>query len=126
MDDLTLAQEADGVVHVRVVGDAQDVVIRDPRLLFGSKVLGQIGDRVAGDGHRCRAPRRAGGRLRIDARGVVDKVGGKARRRDLLLRERARELVDDRPHHLQMPQLLGADVGQQPLELRIRHGIALA
>ena len=57
---------------------------------------------------------------------MVDKVGGKARRRDLLLRERARELVDDRPHHLQMPQLLGADVGQQPLELRIRHGIALA
>lgn len=75
---------------------------------IGSKVLGQIGDRVAGDGHRRRAPRRAGGRLRIDARGVVDKVGGKARRRDLLLRERARELVDDRPHHLQMPQLLRA------------------
>ena len=76
--------------------------------------------------HCCRAPRRARRRLRIDARGVVDKVGGKARRRDLLLRERARELVDDRPHHLQMPQLLRTDVGQQPLELRIRHGIALA
>ena len=28
--------------------------------------------------------------------------------------------------YLKMPQLLGADVGQQPLELRIRHGIALA
>ena len=34
VDDLALAQEADGVVYVRVVGDAQDVVIRDPRLLF--------------------------------------------------------------------------------------------
>ena len=108
MDDLTLAQEADDVVHIRVVGDAQDVVIRDPGFLFGSEILGQVGDGVAGDGHRRRAPWCAGGRLWIDARGMVDEIARKARRPDLILGQRARELVDDGADHLQMAQLLGA------------------
>ena len=34
VDDLALAQEADGVVDVRVVGDTQDIVIRYARLLL--------------------------------------------------------------------------------------------
>ena len=34
VDDLPLPQEADDVVHVRVVGQTEDVVIGDPGLLF--------------------------------------------------------------------------------------------
>lgn len=34
MDDLALAQEADDIIDVRVVGQAQDVVIRYARLLL--------------------------------------------------------------------------------------------
>ena len=84
---------------------------------IGSEVLREIGDRVAGDGHRRRAPRRTGGRLRIDARGMVDKVACKAGRLDLLLGQRARELMDDGADHLQMAQLLGAQrsIGNVPM-----------
>lgn len=34
MDDLALAQEADDIIDVRVVGQAQNVVIRYARLLL--------------------------------------------------------------------------------------------
>ena len=34
MDDLAFPQEADGVVHIRVVGNAEDIVIRHARLLL--------------------------------------------------------------------------------------------
>ena len=40
MDDLALAQEADDVVDVRVVGKAQNVVIRHARLLLGCNCAG--------------------------------------------------------------------------------------
>ena len=48
MDDLPLPQEADHVVHVRVVGQTEDVVVGQARLLFRSQVLRQVGDHVAG------------------------------------------------------------------------------
>ena len=34
MHNLALAQELDGVAHIGIIRKAQDVVIRDPRLLF--------------------------------------------------------------------------------------------
>ena len=34
VDDFSLAQEADDIVHIRVIGEAKDVVIGDPCLLF--------------------------------------------------------------------------------------------
>ena len=47
MHDLPGPQELDDVVDVRVVGQAQDVVIGDPGLLLGGQVLRQVGDQVA-------------------------------------------------------------------------------
>ena len=67
----------------------------------------------------------AGGELGKDPGGVVHEVGLKAGVLDLLLRQVSGQLVDDGPHHLQVPQLLGADVGQHALELGIGHGVAL-
>ena len=43
MDDLALAQEADDIIDVRVVGQAQNVVIRYAGLLLCCQVLVQIG-----------------------------------------------------------------------------------
>lgn len=72
------------------------------------QILDEIGHGVAGDGDAARAPRRAGGRLRIDARRMIDEVGREARFPLLLLRQIPCQLVNDRTDHLQMPKLLRA------------------
>ena len=89
------------------------------------QILRQVRDGVARDLHGARRPRVARGELRENACRVVDKIGLESSLLDLFLREISRELVDDRTDHLQMPQLLGADVGQQALELGVGHGVAL-
>ena len=75
------------------------------------KVLCQVGDGIARDLHGTGGPRRAGSKLWENAGRVVDKIGGEARLADLLLRQIARELVDDGANHLKMSQLLCADCG---------------
>lgn len=42
MNDLPLPQELDHVVHIRVVGQPENVVVGDPGLLLGGQVLHQI------------------------------------------------------------------------------------
>ena len=90
------------------------------------QIFGQVGDGIAGDGDGACGPGRAGGCLRVDPGGMVHEVCVKTGVLDLLLVQISGELVDDGPHHLQMPQFLCADIGQQPFQLRIRHGVALA
>ena len=119
VDDLPRPQEADGVGDIRVVGEAEAGVGGDPGLLLGGPVLREVGDGVAGDLHGGGGPGVAGGELGEDPGGVVHEVGLKAGVLDLLLRQVPGQLVDDGPHHLQVPQLLGADVGQHALELSI-------
>ena len=116
MHDLPRAEEADDVVHIRIVRQAQNVIIRRAGLLLGRKVLAQIADGVAHDLHRCGRPGRAGGRLRIDASRVIDEIRRKGALLLLLLRQVPRELVDDRADHLQMPELLRAQrsIGNVP------------
>lgn len=106
--DFPRAQEADRVAHVRVVGEAEDVVVGQTRLLLGRKVLVQVGDGVAGGLEGQRRKRLPRSRDRIDAGRVVDEVGVEARFLNLRRREVARELVDDRADHLHMRQFLGA------------------
>lgn len=126
VDDLPLAQEADDVADVGVVAQAQDVVVGDAGLLLGGHILGEVGENVALDSNACGIPGRAGGGGGVDAGRVVHEVGLVSGLFDLLGRHVARELVDDRADHLKVSQLLSADIGQQPLELRTGHGIALA
>ena len=78
---------------------------------IGSQVLDKIRHRIAGDGDGAGAPRRAGCRLRIYARRVIDKIGRKARLALLFLGEISRELMHDRSDHFKMPELLCADCG---------------
>ena len=119
MDDLPLPQEADDVADVGVVAEAQDVVVGDPGLLLGGHILGEVADHIPLDADAGGVPGGAGGGGGIDPGGVVHKVGGEAPLLQLLLGEAPGELVDDGPDHLQVAQLLGADVGEQALELTI-------
>ena len=73
--DLARTQEFDDITHVRIVGKAQNVVIRHARLLFRRQVLRQVRDGVARDLHGARRPRVARGELRENACRVVDKIG---------------------------------------------------
>lgn len=47
MDDLPLPQELDWLDNIRIVYQAQNVVIGDPRLLLRRQILVQIGNGVA-------------------------------------------------------------------------------
>ena len=109
--DLARTQEFDDITHVRIVGKAQNVVIRHARLLFRSQVLCEVRDGVARDLHGARRPRVTRGELWENARRVVDKVRLEPSLLDLLLGQIARKLVNDRADHLEMPQLLCADCG---------------
>lgn len=108
MDHLPLPKELDDVVDVRIIAQAQDVVIGDPGLLLRGQILGQVCDGVALDLHAGGGPGEAGGRGWVDARRVVHEVGGEGGVLDLAVRHFSGQLMDDGPDHLQMPQLLGA------------------
>ena len=106
--DFSCAQEFDRLTHVRIVDQAQQIVVGRAGFLLGRHIFKQIGDRVALGLERHRAPRCAGGELRVNARGVIDKVGIKAALLDLLGGQVAGKLIDDRGDHLHVCEFLGA------------------
>ena len=75
------------------------------------KILSEVRDGVAGDLHGGGGPGIAGGKLGEDSRGMVHEVGLEARILDLPLRQVPGQLMNDGPHHFQMPQFLCADCG---------------
>ena len=98
MHDLPGPQELDDIVDVRVVGQAQDVVVGNPGLLLGGQVLRQVGDQVALDGHGRRVPRGAGGGGGIHPGGVIHKIRLVSRLFDLLKYEDKREVFGLKIH----------------------------
>ena len=122
MDDLPLPQEPDGIVDVRVIAQAQDIVVGKAGLLLRRQVLRQVGDHVAGDLNRSGAPRKAGGCGGVDPCGVVHKVGVEPRSADLLFREISGQLVDNGPDHLQVAELFRTQrsIGNVPLPRNAR------
>ena len=126
VDDLPLPQEADDVVYVGIIAETQDVIVCDAGFLFRGKVLGEVGDHVAGGLHASRAPWEAGSGGGVDAGGVVYKVGGEGGViAHLLVAQVPGELMDQGGYHLHVAQLLCADVGEQAFGFRIGHGVAL-
>ena len=111
MDDLALPQEANHVIYVRVVGQAEDVVVGEAGFLFRRQILGQVGDDIAGDLHGGGGPGVAGGELGIHAGGVIDEIGVKAGGLDLAVAQVAGELVDEGAHHFQVAQFLSTYQG---------------
>ena len=106
MDDLTGPQELDDIVDVGVIRQPQDVVIGYTGLLLCCKVLCQICNQVPLHRHGGGVPREAGGGSGIDPGGMIHEVRFIAGVLHLLLRHAPGQLVNDGPHHLQMPQLL--------------------
>lgn len=78
MDDLTFPQEFDWVADIRVVYQAQDVVIGGPGLLFCSQVFMKIRNHVAFALHISSRIRHAGSRSGVNTGCVVDKIGVEA------------------------------------------------
>lgn len=94
----------------------QDVVVGLAGLLLGREVLVEVGKGVAGDLELGGREGVARGGLRVDARGVVDKVGVEAAALDLFGRHAAGELVDDRGNHLDVGKLFGARIIYMTME----------
>lgn len=118
VDHLPLAQELDDVVHVRVVTEAEDVVVGHPGLLLCRQILRQVSDQIALAGHTGGAvgePGRGGG---IYACRTVNEVGVKSRGLDLLICKIAGQLVDDGANHFQMPQLFRPYKGGEMYQFR--------
>ena len=108
MDDLTLTQEADHIVHIRVIRQAQDIVIGLTGLLLGGQVLSQVGNNIAGRRDGSSASGEAGSGGGVDAGGVVHKVGGEIGvGLYLFIGQIAGQLVHDSGNHLKVRQLLG-------------------
>lgn len=107
VDNFPLAEEANHVVDIGIVAQAENIVVCDPRLLLGGQILGEVGDGIAFDADACGVPGRAGGGGGVDAGGVVDEVGHKSALLNLAVGELAGELVDDGADHLQVSQLFG-------------------
>lgn len=119
VDNLPFPEEPDHVVHIRVVGQPQNVVVGEPGLLFGGQVLSQVGDNVAGGLDRACGPGEAGGGGWVDAGGVVHKVGGERGVVPyLLVGEVPSQLVDNGRHHLHVPQLLSTCRGAEMYQFK--------
>ena len=108
VNHLTFPQEADHVIHVGVVGQAQDVVIGLPGFLLGGQVFGQVGDDVAGGLDGGGSPGEARGGGGVDGGSMIHEIGGKIGiGPDVLVLQIAGQLVYDGGHHFQVAQFFG-------------------
>lgn len=83
MDDFPFPQKLDHIPHIRIVGEAEDVVVGETGFLFRRQIFGEVGDGVPGNGQGFGGEGGARGSLGIDTGGVVHKVGVKAAVLDL-------------------------------------------
>lgn len=125
MHDLARTQELERLAHVRVVDQAQQIVVGGAGFLLGGQILKQVGDRVALALQCGSRERNTGRRLRVDAGRVVDEVSVKAAFLNLLRRQVTRQLIDDRGDHLLMGQFLCTykRIGNAPFENKQKHGL---
>jgi len=103
--DLALTKELDDIVHIGIVGKAENVVIGSLRLHFSRHVFVEVGDGIPLDLHHCRSVRHTGCRLRIYPRGVVNEVISEPLALDLVGREVTGKLMHDGAYHLKMSKL---------------------
>ena len=111
MYDLAFSQETDRVEDVRVVAHAEDVVIGGAGFLFRCHIFGQVCNGITLRSKAERVKWEACRRLRVDSRGMIDKVSLETRFFNLFHRHVARQLMHDRRDHLQMGKFLSGDIG---------------
>ena len=108
VNDLALPQKPNGSNDIGIIHKLQNVVIRRARFLLSSHILGQVSNGIALGCHSHGAEGRSASRLRIDTGREIDKVSVKALCLDLLRRQIPRQLMHNRPDHLQMCKFLCA------------------
>jgi len=125
VDYLALAEELDDVVDVGVVGEAEDVVVGDARLLLCGEVLLEVGDVISlgGDSHSGKGLARGG--AGVDAVAVADEVFIEAACLDLGGGKVAGELIEYGGDHLGVAEFFRADVGEQTDNFAVRHSVSL-
>ena len=108
MHDLPLPEEFDDIVHIRVVGKPENVVICHPGLLLCCQTLHQIRHRIALDRHGSGTPGESRGSCGVDTGCVIHKIGRESGVLHLGILQIPGQLVNNRPNHLQVPQLFGS------------------
>ena len=106
VDHLTFPEKAYDIIYIGIVGQTKNVIVGYAGLLLCGQILCQVGDDVALDSHGGGAPGETGGGGRVDAGGMIHKIGVKSALFYLLFAEIPGELMDDGPDHLQVPQFL--------------------
>ena len=83
MYEFTLAQESNGIFHIWVVHETQNIIIGKSGLLFGSEVLIEICKGISGDLESAGGEWHSRRCLRINAGGVIYKISIKSAPFDL-------------------------------------------
>ena len=109
---ITIPEELDYVVHIRVVAEPENVVVGGSGLLLRRQIFSQVGDGVSLHRHGRRRPGEARCSSGIDAHSVIHKVRGKGAVFHLALLQVSGQLVDNGPYHLQVAQFLRTNVGE--------------
>lgn len=112
MNDFPFPQEFDGIAHIRIIREAEDVVISHPGFLLCAHILVEVGNGIPCHRECVGVERCARGRHRIDACGVIDKIIIEAGRLDLVRGHVSGKLIDDGSHHFQMGQLFRTNIRQ--------------
>ena len=125
VDDLPGSEELDGFTDIRILDQAQNVVVGGAGFLFRSHTFVQICDDVSFylkftgiEGHTACC-------LRPDTNGVIHIIIGKSAFLDLFHGEVTGQLVNDGGNHFQMSKLFGSDIRQQSCHFLKGHGITL-
>ena len=102
--DFSLAEEANDVVYIWVIGQAKNVVVGGAGFLFGAHVFHQVSDHIALHLHGSCGPGCTRCELGIYCCGVVNEISVKACLLDLIHCEISCQLVHDGAYHLEVTQ----------------------
>ena len=120
-----LPQELDGIAHIGIADQPQQVIIGGSCLLLGAHILEKIGDGITLGLEHCCAEGLAACRLRPKACGMVHVVVGKALRLNLVGGKPAQQLAHNGGDDLHMGKFLGADVCEGRGDFAVGHRVAL-
>lgn len=110
MHQFTLPQKPDGIPHVIIIRQPQDIVIGGACLLLCSHILSQVRNNISRRLEKACGKGLARGCNRVNACGMIDKIGVKTGTFDLLRRQIPGQLIHNRGDHLHVTEFLCTQV----------------
>jgi len=104
VDYFTFPEELDHIIYIRVVGEPENIVVSDSRLLFGPQILAQIRHRIPLDLHHASVIHRTRRSRWVHASSVIYKVRGKCTVLNLTVLQIPSQLVHDCTYHFKVTQ----------------------